>query len=402
MLAVTRELCVAGHLLREEEESMYVIDPYNVEPHGPGSEQEVPVRMVSFKASGKFHWLEQALGLEKQWFKRNCVRVEFLNEILQLIRAKKPARGAQARLPRQQDCLVALQVRGPSGEQDPEEKVFWFRNDPRFVSVVVKPGAEGLKDFQWFLQELAFSIKSLQENEEETKKHGKKARQNPLPEALQAMVDDAVAAFMQHPRCASARYFPSRNEIVICRKDEVPSARFRIKKLQKHLEKLDWDALLRAFGDAEHKGLEFLKADPADLLPAPASEEGRGSSDEPEEGSQVSSEFPMPKNFIEVGDRSFRHCPIPPPGSGSSSSGPVPEIMSRSSSGQPASASVEPGPARSSSSSGSLSSCLVDKIDESPVAAEGPDVATPVMQWHAEWGPAAPAQDAEPAQYAQT
>ena len=393
--------------MREEEESMYFIDPYEVEPNAPDPEHQVPARMVSFKASGNFHWLEQALDLDKQWFKRNCVQIEFLQNILQMIRAKKPTKGASARLPRQQDCLVALKVHAWSAEQAPGEKIFWFRNDPRFVSVVVKPGVAGLEDFQWFLQELAASIKCLQDSEEEYKMYGKKARQNPLPEALQAMVDGAVAAFMEHPRCASATYFPSRNEMIISRKDEVPAAKIRIKHLKRHLEKCEWAALLRQFGNAEAKGIEFLNADPTEDLPEPAAGADRGSSDDLEETSQVSSDFSMPKKVTDVGDPRFvrcKHHPIPPPGSGSSNSVEAPAIMSHASSefqaSEPAPASAAPVPARSSS--GSASSCLVDPVPARSSTSSASSVLVdpaeffaeparaPTMQWHAEWGPEFP------------
>ena len=101
-------LCLNDCGVPLDKQTLPFVDPYSLadEPDEP-----LPVSLVSFKAAGNMHWLLSSLALPMKWWVNNHWRIPLLQEILSLIRDKKPKQGGHVLMPRNHKSLVPLQVR---------------------------------------------------------------------------------------------------------------------------------------------------------------------------------------------------------------------------------------------------------------------------------------------------
>ena len=108
-------LCLDGVALPVVKESLPIIDTYalggNLEHLS--LDEDLPVDLLSFKASADVHWLMPALGmplLPLRWWVSNSTQLALLQDISVLIKDKKPTHEGQYEHPRAMRVLVqALQ-----------------------------------------------------------------------------------------------------------------------------------------------------------------------------------------------------------------------------------------------------------------------------------------------------
>ena len=183
-----------------------------------GDSEDLKVRLVSLKGTGKATWLTKALGLPARWWSQNHHRVPILLEVLELIRSGKPQTGRAGRMPKQHKRLVQLHIRG---------RDIWFQNKSECMVLAIRDGLEGLEDLYFFLNELRTDI------QEQHLTEPSRAPADPLPEHLMENLDEARQTLQKHHRCASVLFLPSRQCLRVVRNTDKATKQFRVKCLNK-------------------------------------------------------------------------------------------------------------------------------------------------------------------------
>ena len=107
---IQRALCVNNVVVPATRGVHATLDPYDL---SPSISDCLHVSLVHFKAQDP--WMVRTLqNCTTKWWIKNCMRVPLLQEVAELIRAKKSKKGGA---PRFADAILPLQVRG---------KVLWF------------------------------------------------------------------------------------------------------------------------------------------------------------------------------------------------------------------------------------------------------------------------------------
>lgn len=223
-------LCLDGVALPVVKESLPIIDPYELAGNleNISLEEDLPVDLLSFKASGDVHWLMPALGMPLRWWLSNSLQLALLQEIRDLIKDKKPSQGASKRLPKQQSSLVLLKVRG---------RILIMQNSQSLMNLALYGTLEEKKDtLSWFIKELEQDKKNLQDQEEPEQGHViKRSRSELVPPDLQSLVDSSLERLRQDPGCTGATYSPSRKAFKVYLKKGLDKKflEFRVKGLHK-------------------------------------------------------------------------------------------------------------------------------------------------------------------------
>jgi len=229
------------------------LDPYNLadEPDEP-----LPVSLVSFKATWNLNWLHSGLALPARWWVKNHFHIPLLQEILGLIKDKKPKQGGHLLMPRNHKNLVPLQVRG---------KVLWFENNSRCVVLALKQGKE-MEHLQWFMEEVNKDIEnhaalSDPECPEDQPGPSHKTSRVKIPEDLEDLVNECLETLHEHPESLGAVYLTSRSSSRVHRKDKTLKD-IRVKGLKrkqaKALGQQDQEPVKRQFDFAVQACIEFL------------------------------------------------------------------------------------------------------------------------------------------------
>ena len=225
LLTLELLLCLDGVALPVVKETLPIIDPYelggNLEQLS--LEEELPVDLLSFKASGDVHWLMPALGMPLRWWVSNSLQLALLQEIRDLIKDKKPSQGASRRMPKMQAHLVLLKVRG---------RILIMQNSQSLVNLALSGTLEEKKDtLSWFIQELQKDlkiVKNLMDQEDPKQGHViKRSRSGLVPQDFQSLVKSSLARLHKDPGCTGATYSPSRKAFkVYLKKGPNPSWSF--------------------------------------------------------------------------------------------------------------------------------------------------------------------------------
>ena len=258
VLQVKNRLCLQDMAVAFEKEGckLDVVDPYNlaweldIDPDVPLSS----VSIVSFKGTGNLQWLEKGLELKARWWVSNHHRVPLILQILALINDKKPKKTSSVLLPRNQKCVLPLDVRG---------KILWFENNSRCVNLALQEGHE-IEQLLWFLDELK---KDIDEHVYSPEPEGQKehtADKWDVP-AMQHIVVEMLEDLQGHQSCRAAAWLPSRCSFHVRRSDK-KSKQFRVQDLnKKYKESVDHDdtmVLKRQFEQAVAKAKTWLEEPP--------------------------------------------------------------------------------------------------------------------------------------------
>ena len=260
VLKVHRRLCLNEQPVPVEQITLSFVDPYQLAEDDP--EADLPVTLVSFQATMKAHWLQGPLGLPDKWWIQHHAEVPLLNEILQLIKDKKPQQGSQLLMPRHHKCLLPLQIRG---------KTLWFENNSRHVKLALRQDCQE-QVLLWFLQELQTDMLALdiegavpeQPHDQDLDSQQDLQPESPHePDLIQDLIDKVLKKMLEHEQCASVNFQKSRQSFRITRKDKV-FKRFRVSKLKKKLaqalNKNTKESLQQVFDLAQDAGEEFLNS----------------------------------------------------------------------------------------------------------------------------------------------
>ena len=102
---IQRALCVNSVVVPATRGVHATLDPYDL---SPSLSDCLHVSLVHFKAQDP--WVARTLqDCTRKWWVKNCLRVPLLQEVAQLIRAKKSKKLGE---PRFADAILPLQVRG--------------------------------------------------------------------------------------------------------------------------------------------------------------------------------------------------------------------------------------------------------------------------------------------------
>jgi len=255
VIEVQMRLCLNDCGVPLEKQTLPFVDPYNLadEPDEP-----LPVSLVSFKATGNLNWLHSGLALPARWWVKNHFRIPLLQEILGLIKDKKPKQGGHLLMPRNHKNLVPLQVRG---------KVLWFENNSRCVVLALKQGKE-IEHLQWFMEEVnkdienhvVFSDPECPEDQPGPGPSHKTSRVQ-IPEDLEDLVNKCLETLQEHPESLAAVYLASRNSFRVHRKDKAWKD-IKVKDLKRKraqaFEQQDQELVKRQFDIAVQGCIEFL------------------------------------------------------------------------------------------------------------------------------------------------
>ena len=209
---------------------------------------------------GDLNWLHQGLALPRKWWQQNHFCVPLTQEILGLIKDKKPKQGSQALMPRNHKSLLPLQVRG---------KILWCENNSRCVILALKQGRE-VERLQWFMHELSKDIENLAEDPEvsdgpeDQAGPGHKNSKLKLSEDLENLVKESLEQLREHPQSLRAVYLTSRSSFRVSRKKGNGCKLIRVMDLKKKqaeaLEQEDQQPLKRQFSFAVQACIELLES----------------------------------------------------------------------------------------------------------------------------------------------
>jgi len=257
MAVVETRLCLSGNAVPLETQTLAFVDPYSLaeEP-----DELLPVSLVKLSATGDLSWLHQGLALPRKWWLQNHFRVPLIQEILGLIKDKKPKQGSHVLMLRSHKNLLPLQVRG---------KILWCESNSRCVILALKQGRE-VERLQWFMSELHKDIKNLAEDPEVS--DGPEDQAGPchknnklkLSEDLENLVKESLEQLREHPQSLSAVYLTSRSSFRVSRKKDNGCKIIRVKGLKRKqaeaLEQEDQQPLKRQFSFAVQACIEFLES----------------------------------------------------------------------------------------------------------------------------------------------
>ena len=219
-------------------------DPYNLSPDHADCMQ---ASLLHFKAQDP--WVARILqGCKSQWWIKNCIRVPLLQEVAQLIRAKKSKKSHE---PRFADAILPLQVRG---------KVLWFHNSQKCVTLALREDKVGkstdvdqgevqgegegkdhaIEDLRWFLTQLDNDILSMQPAEPDTIPVKAKApvgrAAGSAPPDLKDMVASCLKLLRSDPACKTAAFHTSKSSFSVVREEGKARKSFRVLGLKRKRE----------------------------------------------------------------------------------------------------------------------------------------------------------------------
>ena len=256
VIQASYRLCFQDWAVPLEETQLPWLDPYEL-ADGFVPEGSLHVSLVNFKASGDMCWIEKGLELKARWWKAHHHRIPLLVEILDLIRAKKPHKGAAVLLPKNHKSLVPLKVRG---------KTLWFENNSRIVVLALQQGQE-IDHFKWFLEEINKDIEGHAYEEEPEPDEPEPAKSRKcvkveIPKDLEDIVEHAVTTLQGVHNCLTANYIPSRMSLKVVRSSDKEGKEIRVKDLkrkqQKALESENLHEVQHQFNVAMQQCMEFL------------------------------------------------------------------------------------------------------------------------------------------------
>ena len=175
------------------------------------------------------------------------MRVPLLQEVVQLIRAKK---SKKAWHPKFADAILPLQVRG---------KVLWFHNSQKCVTLALREDKVGkstdvdqgevqgegegedhaIEDLRWFLTQLDNDIVSMQPAEPDTIPAKAKAKAlvgragGAAPPELEDMVEPCLELLRSDPACKTAAFHTSKSSFSVVREEGKARKSFRVLGFQR-------------------------------------------------------------------------------------------------------------------------------------------------------------------------
>ena len=225
------------------------VNPYDLDVH---EDENLKVSLVNFKATGNMRWLESTFELPTRWWINNHMRIPIVQEVLALIRDKKPKQGGKLLMPRHHQSLLPLEVRG---------KVLWFENNSRVVVLALREGHEE-EELLWFLEEMNKDQEGTNPEPDTAAPVGKKVRKTEVPEPLEDLVKDCLQDLEGHPQCLRAHWQNSRHSFRLQRKSDKTIQEVRVKdmkkKLSEALEQDNFEPVQRNFLKAVAGCLAFL------------------------------------------------------------------------------------------------------------------------------------------------
>ena len=250
MSVVKMRLCLESSVIPLQKQTLAFVDPYKLAEE---ADEVLAVSLVRLSATGELSWLHQGLGLPRRWWLQNHFRVPLIQEILGLVKDKKPQQGCQVLMPRKHKNLLPLQVRG---------KILWFENNSRCVSLALQQGRE-VEHLQWFMNELQKDIRNLavepeaSDGPEDQAGPSHKKSKLKLSEEFENLVQESLEEIREHPQSLSAVYLTSKSSFRVSRKKDNGWKIIRVKGLKKK------QPLNRQFSFAVKACSEFLEsADP--------------------------------------------------------------------------------------------------------------------------------------------
>ena len=203
---LSRGISLGRHRVPLVRASLNTMDPHG---HLENKAEFLVVSLVCFKVGWDPSWLEQGLGMKPKSWRKLGTRLAILREILHAIREQKKTKAGSSRQRKAPQWLIALKVR---------DRILWFLNNPTAVTLAVRDGDDGLKDFEWFLEE-------VQKDVEDPDKHlGPESPPTPNRPDVPAVMEVLCKSLKEHANCAGAWYLPSRCSLRVSRR--TPKGRY--------------------------------------------------------------------------------------------------------------------------------------------------------------------------------
>ena len=240
------------------------------------------VMCLDLKATAEARWLEVGFNLPVRWWRCRHKDVPLLAEMKEAINRGKEKKGAAARVPRRPLIVVAITVRG--------REILVQNSTEPLTLVATKAEGDARASLQWFLEELQADLeesprlKLLREPEpqpqapqEPQEPQAPQQEQGPRRKTQQkhlrddseeqAMITQALATLLAHPKCLKAHWRPSRNAFFVCRDDHENSEFIAVgsfkhrKAAQGRGDDQSWEALRVTYHQAVSRAFEFLEMD---------------------------------------------------------------------------------------------------------------------------------------------
>ncbi len=230
--------------------------------------------LLPLGATAKMTWLLSALELDCRFWRLRWREIPLVQEVHAQIRQSKKYQGAQRKVRKHPDRLVAIKVR---------DRVILATNDSRGPALAMRPGSEK-EVLSWFIAEAGKDLKGLEETEPsgERKRGGGRVASSSAegPSEERACAQAALEAIKAHENCSQAAYLPSNFSFEVQQHNK-KRRRFSVAGLEKKrkvaLQTLEsdlpgedrWAEVRAAFEGCVGKALEFLDEGREDA-PAPA------------------------------------------------------------------------------------------------------------------------------------
>ena len=220
------KLCLNDQVVPLERKVCGSVDPYELMTNMDLDLEELEVSLVNFKGTADIAWLEKALEKPARWWVHNHNNIALLQEIKDLIKAKKPKANQG---PKNHKSLVALQVRG---------RVLYVINNPNAVTLALVGHAGAPPDspedqsgtLLWFVDEVQKDLENLSSEPQEKRQ---KASQSSGSQEQDEWVNQGIERLLENPHCASAHFRPSRRSFAVVRKGDKALKELRVGGLHK-------------------------------------------------------------------------------------------------------------------------------------------------------------------------
>ena len=245
-LVVNRRLCVNENLVPVKHVTLPFVDPYKLADDEP--EENLKVTLVEFLRASNTRWINAVLELPHHWWAQHLGQVPLRQEILELIKAKKPQKGRQILMPKQHKALLPLNIRG---------QTLWFQNNSQALRLALRQNQE---------EEQLSGDPDVQHapDDPDTPDDPDDSDEPVLADEVRGhLVEEVLTKVQAHVQCASVIWLQSRHSFRITRKDKV-FKQVRVanlkKKLSQALETENYQNLQQAFHMALAQGEEFLNS----------------------------------------------------------------------------------------------------------------------------------------------
>ena len=246
ILVVNRRLCVNENLVPVKHVTLPFVDPYKLADDEP--EENLKVTLVEFLRASNTRWINAVLELPHHWWAQHLGQVPLRQEILELIKAKKPQKGRQILMPKQHKALLPLNIRG---------QTLWFQNNSQALRLALRQNQE---------EEQLSGDPDVQHapDDPDTPDDPDDSDEPVLADEVRGhLVEEVLTKVQAHVQCASVIWLQSRHSFRITRKDKV-FKQVRVanlkKKLSQALETENYQNLQQAFHMALAQGEEFLNS----------------------------------------------------------------------------------------------------------------------------------------------